>query len=164
MPILWTIRVGLLVLVVIHVITVISLSWHNSRSRPVAYAGGRRYARATPASRTMLWGGIAIFAYAVYHILHFTAGIAHASLFEHGDVYSNVVRSFQQPGIAATYLLATVALYFHLHHGAASLVQTLGVSHPRYRAALQGGGRVFAAVLAVGFAAVPLGVLLGIVR
>lgn len=163
MALLWVLRFGLLLLLVLHVVTVISLSAQNRRARSMTYVGRRRYRQASVSSRSMLWGGIAIFTYAVYHLLHFTAGLAHADLFEHGDVYGNVIRSFQRPAIAVTYLVATIALYLHLHHGAASLVQTLGVSHPRYRALLQDGGRVLALVIAVGFASVPLGVLVGLV-
>jgi succinate dehydrogenase / fumarate reductase cytochrome b subunit len=148
---------------VIHVITVVRLSAENRAARPVRYAR-RRYRATSIFSRTMLWGGIALFAYAVYHILHLTTGQAHPGLFVHGDVYGNVIRSFQRPGITVVYLVATVALYFHLHHGAASLVRTLGVSHPRRRALLEWGGRFLGLLICVGFAAVPVGVLLRVVQ
>jgi succinate dehydrogenase / fumarate reductase cytochrome b subunit len=51
-----------------------------------------------------------------------------------------------------------------LHHGAASLVDTLGVSHPRHRIALRTVARVSAVVICAGFAAVPLGVFFRVVQ
>lgn len=163
MGLLWAIRLALLGALVLHVVTTIKLSAENRAARKERYAQ-RSYRSASLYSRTMVWGGIALFAYVVYHLLHLTLGRAHPGLFVHGDVYGNVIRSFQQPAIVAVYLFATVALYFHLHHGAASLVDTLGVSHPRHRSALRAVARASAVVICAGFAAVPLGVLFRVVQ
>ncbi len=163
MGLLWAIRLALLGALVLHVVTTIKLSAENRAARRQRYAQ-RSYRSASLYSRTMVWGGIALFAYVIYHLLHLTLGSAHPGLFVHGDVYGNVIRSFQQPAIVAVYLFATVALYFHLHHGAASLVDTLGVSHPRHRIALRTVARVSAVVICAGFAAVPLGVFFRVVQ
>lgn len=163
MGLLWTIRLVLLGSLVLHVVTTIKLAAENRSARPERYQF-RRYRSANLFSRTMLWGGVALFSYVVYHILHLTLGRAHPGLFVHGDVYGNVIRSFQRPAIVIIYLFATVALYFHLHHGAASLVDTLGISHPRHRGAFRTLARATAAAICVGFAAVPVGVLLRVVR
>lgn len=162
MGILWAIRVGLLAALTLHVVTILKLRAENSAAREQRYAV-RRYQKANAFSRSMFWGGLGIFAYVVYHILHLTAGVAHAGLFEHGQVYENVVRSFQNPLIAGVYVLATVCLYFHLFHGTVSLFQTLGVSHPRHLALVRTVGHFYAAVIVLGFASVPIGVLFGIV-
>ena len=161
--ILWAIRVALITTVVLHIITVVKLRAENSAARGQNYAV-RHYQRANAFSRSMFWGGLALFAYIVYHILHLTAGVAHASLFEHGHVYANVIRSFQQPLIAGVYVVATVCLYFHLFHGVVSLFQTLGVSHPRHLQAVEKFGHALAAIIVIGFASVPIGVLLGVVK
>lgn len=162
MGILWAIRVGLLVTLVLHVLTVLRLRLENGRARGTRYAV-RRYQKADAFSRSMFYGGLALFAYVVYHILHLTAGVAHPELFEPGHVYDNVIRSFQNPWIAGVYVLATVFLYFHLYHGTVSLFETLGVSHPRHIATIEKAGHGIAAVLVLGFASVPIGVLLGVV-
>jgi succinate dehydrogenase / fumarate reductase cytochrome b subunit len=160
--ILWAIRVVLITTVVVHVITVVRLRAENSAARSQNYAL-RRYQKANAFSRSMFWGGLALFTYIVYHILHLTAGVAHASLFEHGQVYENVIRSFQNPLIAGVYVLATVFLYFHLFHGTVSLFQTLGVSHPRHLELVRKLGHGLAAVIVLGFASVPIGVLVRVV-
>lgn len=160
--VLWAIRIALLSTVMLHVATVIRLRSENSSARNQNYAV-RHYQKANAFSRSMFWGGLAILAYIVYHILHLTMGVAHAGLFVPGEVYENVIRSFQNPLIAGVYVIATVCLYLHLFHGTVSLFQTLGVSHPRHLELVRKLGHGLAAVIVLGFASVPIGVLLGVV-
>lgn len=163
MLVLWAIRAVLLSALVLHVATTIRLVAENRAARPDGYAR-RTYRKANVYSRTMAWGGLALFGYIVYHILHLTAGVAHPGLFTPHDVYSNVVRGFQNPMISGVYIAATVALFFHLTHGVQSLFRTLGVNHPRHLEGIQAGGRALAAILVLGFLSVPVSVLLGIVK
>lgn len=163
MALLWAVRLGLLTAFVLHVVTTIKLVAANKGSRTEGYAE-RSYQRADVYSRTMFWGGLALFLYVIYHVLHFTAGTVHAGYFEPHDVYGNVVRSFQNPVIVGVYVLATVALFLHLRHGILSLFQTLGVDHPRHLNALGTLGQIVSAVIVLGFLSVPVSVLLGIVQ
>lgn len=158
MPVLWTIRLVLLGALALHVVTTVQLTVQNRAARPDGYVV-KKVVRSGLTSRTMIWGGLALFAYVVYHILHFTVGSVHAGMFEHGDVYGNVVRSFQVPVISIVYIVAQVFLYMHLRHGFQSLWRTLGVSHPRYVALAEGAGLVISLVIALGFISVPLAVL-----
>lgn len=158
MPLLWTIRLGLLAALVLHVLTTVRLTLANRRARPEAYAKHRKL-ETTLATRTMIWGGLALGAYVVYHILHFTTGTVHRDLYEHLNVYDNVVRSFSVPAISAVYILAQFCLYMHLQHGILSMFQTLGVSHPRYVTGARILGHVLALIITLGFVAVPVGVL-----
>lgn len=160
---LWTARVGLLLALILHVVTTLRLAAENRQARPQGYAV-RRSQASTLASRTMAVGGLLLLSYAVYHILHFTVGTAHPDLFEHGRVYDNVVRSFSRPEIAVVYLLAMLVLYFHLRHGILSACRTLGANHPEHLQALGRAGALIAALICLGFAAVPLAVLFGAVR
>jgi succinate dehydrogenase / fumarate reductase cytochrome b subunit len=158
MPLLWTIRLVLLAAVILHVWTTIQLWLENRAARPEGYSN-KQSVQSTLYSRTMIYGGLALFTYLVYHILHFTVGAVHKGLLEHGDVYGNVVRSFRVPAISVVYIVAQVFLYMHLRHGFQSLFRTLGVSHPRYVAMLERLGLVVALVITLGFIAVPLAVL-----
>src|SRR5690554_4494774 len=56
---LWTIRIGLIVVVVLHVVSGIRLSQLNRRARPERYQG-YRYRKASWGSRSMLWSGLLI--------------------------------------------------------------------------------------------------------
>ena len=67
----------------------------------------------------------------IYHLLHLTTGNAHGD-FVHGDVYHNVVAGFSNVAVSGFYIVAMVALGFHLYHGIWSMLQTLGLSHPRW--------------------------------
>ena len=52
-----------------------------------------------------------------------------------GEVYQNVVRELSQPPWSwLFYVVANVALGFHLYHGLWSLFQSLGWNHPRCNA------------------------------
>src|ERR1700704_1782070 len=88
---LWALRIILIVAVILHVIAAVQL--------------------ATPASRTMRWGGALLLVFIVLHILHFTSGtIKPAGVFSSDDVYANVVTSFRIWWVALFYVLAMVFL------------------------------------------------------
>ncbi|MFN8549076.1 MAG: succinate dehydrogenase cytochrome b subunit [Candidatus Eisenbacteria bacterium] len=163
MAILWAARLTLIAAVVLHVVTTLRLAALNRAARPQRYAA-QRTMKTTLAARTMVLGGLSLFAYVVYHILHLTAGRAHSDLFRHGDVFGNVARSFSHPVITAIYCLAMVPLFFHLRHGILSACRTLGVSHPEHLARVEQIGTLLALVVALGFASVPLGVLFGMIH
>jgi succinate dehydrogenase / fumarate reductase cytochrome b subunit len=62
------------------------------------------------------------------------------------------------------YLVAIGLLCFHLSHGITSCFQTLGLTTPNTRSVIDFGSRAFSALLFVGYASIPVSVLLGIVR
>lgn len=157
---LWLARVLLLVAFLVHIGAFVQL-WRRS-----AAARERGYGQFKPdvfsyASRTMIWGGIAILLFVVYHLLHLTWGTVHAD-FIPGDAYHNVLIGFQSPVVTGVYLLALVALALHLYHGVWSAFQTLGVNNPKYNRFRRPVALLAAVVLGGGFAAVPLAILLGI--
>ncbi len=102
----------------------------------------------------------------IYHLLHFTGGIvgytAHAYTPE--QVYNNVIYGFQVWYVSAFYIVAMIALGFHLYHGVWSMFQTLGLMSTRSNR----GFRLFASVLAVavvlGNISIPISVLLGVLK
>lgn len=130
-PLLWTTRIVLLISVFLHFFFTVQLAIRNRASRPVGYEMHRAVQAGAP-SRFMIWSGVFLLLYIVYHVMHFTLGV-HPD-FDPNDIYANVVIGFQQTPIAIVYLLAMVALGFHLHHGIYSLFQTLGLNHPKYNA------------------------------
>jgi succinate dehydrogenase / fumarate reductase cytochrome b subunit len=111
----------------------------------------------------MRWSGVIVLLFVVYHLLHMTTGDVHPQ-FVHGDVYRNIVTGFSRWPVSFFYILAMVCLGFHLRHGVWSMLQTLGASHPRWNGLRNAGASVFAAILVLGFIAVPLAVLAGVVK
>jgi succinate dehydrogenase / fumarate reductase cytochrome b subunit len=55
-------------------------------------------------------------------------------------------------------------LGMHIFHGAWSVLQTLGVSHPSYNIRLRGFARTLAVIIVVGNCSIPLAVLAGLVK
>lgn len=159
---IWVARGGLLVAVGLHMWSAWSLTRVSWRARPVAYKVVTPDA-ATYASRTMRWGGVIIFLFVIYHLLHFTVGTVHPNFVE-GDVYRNVIVGFQSWPVALSYVIAMLCLGLHLRHGVWSMLQTLGVSLPTWNAAGKTAATVFAVVVVAGFISVPLAVLAGVLK
>jgi succinate dehydrogenase / fumarate reductase cytochrome b subunit len=159
---LWIARGVLLASVGLHIWAATSLTLANRAARPVGYR--EWHAReATYASRTMRWSGVILLLFVVYHLLHFTTGTVHPS-FAHDDVYHNVVAGFRVVPVSLFYILAMLVLGMHLKHGVWSMLQTLGLGHPRYRRLAHAFAVVVAVVVVVGNISFPVAVLLGVVR
>jgi succinate dehydrogenase / fumarate reductase, cytochrome b subunit len=158
---LWLIRIVLIVAVVAHVWSAIVLTRQDWGGRPEKYAGGRKRVDAGYAGLTLRWGGLILFFFLIFHIMHFTTGTANANFVE-GNPYVNVVVGFQNPLAVAFYLLAVGCLAAHLYHGVWSAFQTLGLNSERTDRVWHGLAVLSAVVLFVGFASVPIAVLAGV--
>jgi succinate dehydrogenase / fumarate reductase, cytochrome b subunit len=160
-PVLWVVRFVLLAAVVLHITSAFQLWQLNREARP------QRYRKLTPAnstyaSRTMIWSGPILAAFIVYHLLHLTTGTVHPQFNEDFDVYANLITGFSNPAVALFYLIAMGLLCLHLYHGAWSMFQSLGLSHPKYTPGIKKAAAVISILLLIGFSSVPLAVLLGI--
>jgi succinate dehydrogenase / fumarate reductase cytochrome b subunit len=163
---LWTVRVGLIAMFILHLHSAYALTMMNRRARPVRYQSKRDYIAANFASRTMRWSGIILLSFIVIHLANLTWGwfpgdVAHPHEFV--PVYDNVVASLSKPWLAAIYIIAQVALAIHLFHGAWSIFQSLGVNNPRYNAARKSFAIGFAAVVCGVNISFPIAVLAGII-
>ncbi len=167
-PLLWVFRIAMLTFFGGHVVTGARLALENRAGRP------RRYECNTTvqvgiAPRIMIWTGLLVLAFLIYHLLHLTAGVvdpAHSTLMDASgrpDVYARVVESFRQPWIAGTYVAALLLLGFHLNHAILSLLQTLGFNHESYQTFIRVFAPTLTVLLVAGFISVPLSVLLGVV-
>src|SRR3954447_15481801 len=158
---LWIVRVVVLAAVITHVTLTAQLAMRSRASRASRYAE-HKPVQASYASRTMRWGGAFVLLFIVFHLLDLTWGPANGD-FIRGDVYHNVVHSFQRPIVTIVYLIAMLCLGMHLYHGTWSVFQTLGVNRARWDPTIRRFAIILALVIAVGFSAVPLGVAFGIV-
>lgn len=166
---LWTARLALLSLFLTHVSLALWLRQRNRAARPAQYVNSATV-QASTASRTMIWSGLVILSFLVYHLLHFTLGLTHP---EHHhltdaqgrhDVYAMVVLGFQQPVVAIAYVVAMLLLAVHLSHGISSAFQSLGLNSPRGTATLRRASLIVALVVAAGNISIPVAVLLGLIR
>lgn len=165
---LWVARLGLILLFAVHLGLAFYLRKLNKTARPQAYAYSNPV-DASFASRTMLLSGLVIFAFLIYHLLHFTLGVTNPDLHhlvdanDHHDVYSMVVLSFQNVWISGAYIVAMLFLGLHLSHAISSMVQTFGWVSGSSRAWIGQIGVATAAFLMLGNISIPLSVLLGFV-
>jgi succinate dehydrogenase / fumarate reductase cytochrome b subunit len=160
--VVWAARAVLLASVLLHIWAATSLTVTNVVARPVAYRK-TAYETSTYASRTMRYGGPLLAVFIVYHLLHFTVGSAHPT-FIRGDVYHNMVTGFQNPLVMVFYVVSMVALSLHLFHGFTSMLQTMGLSHPRYNGLRSTVAGLYAATVGLGNLSFPLAVYFGLVR
>jgi succinate dehydrogenase / fumarate reductase cytochrome b subunit len=161
---LWIIRVVLIVAVVAHVWSALTLWRRSSAARTQRYSV-RHYTSSAVSSRWMRWGGVALLLFIVWHLLNFTIGKINPTGGGTSDPFDLVVDTFSLWWMTLIYLAALAALALHLHHGTWSAAQTLGwTGSTTARARAKALGWVLAVVIAGGFALVPLGVLFGIIE
>lgn len=159
---LWAMRIGLIVAFAAHIWAAVSLTRMNQIARPSKYASPRHYIAANFASRTMRWTGIIVGLYVLFHLADLTWGFANPD-FVRGDVYENLVRSFERVPVAIIYILANIALGIHLFHGSWSMFQSMGLNSPRYNAARRWIAAAIAVPVTLVNVSFPLAVLLGVV-
>ncbi|MDQ6623378.1 MAG: succinate dehydrogenase cytochrome b subunit [Verrucomicrobiota bacterium] len=169
-PILWAIRLILLVTVLLHIYFTILLAIENKRARPQDYVR-KDIVKASLASRHMVVSGLVVLAFIIFHLLHFTGRRfnAHFPLLKsdplnHYDVYSMMVYGFQNVYVSAFYIVGLFLLTLHLTHGASSFLQSLGLNDKKLTAKLASAGRIFAWLVFIGYTSIPVAVLLGLVK
>ena len=158
-PLLWAQRVVTVVAFGVHVAGAAVLTRRARRARQARYRHRLDPQTATPASRSMRWGGLAVGLFLVYHVAH-AYGAWHPS-YAPGDVYHNTVVGLADPFAGTVYLLATLVFGLHLYHGTWSLFGSLGQRGPVDRA-LRRATAIFTAVVTLGFLAPVVAALLGL--
>lgn len=175
---LWIARGGLLLILVLHIVLAVRLKVRSVAARPVEYQY-RRDVRSTTAGRTMIWTGIIIGLFTLYHLAHFTFGWVKGAETPSGefrnyleltdekgrhDVYAMVVAGFTDPALAVLYIVAQLALFVHLMHGVQSSFQTLGLKNRRFGSVIWWLGFLTALAVLAGNLAVVFGVVTGLVE
>jgi len=170
---IWPARIGLIVLVVLHIVAAVQLSAQNKRARSIPYAQYEVVA-ASYASRTMLMSGLIIAAFVIYHLLHFTVQIPGINFTgqdfrvledakQRHDIYQMMVVGFKQPLVSGFYILGMALLCLHLSHGASSMFQSLGWKNKYYGWFIDKAAIVVAVLIFLGYCSIPLAVLFGVI-
>lgn len=160
--VLWLVRVGLIVSVLLHIHAAYGLTVMNRKARSVRYQSSRDYEIANFASRTMRWTGIIVALFVLWHLADFTFGWVNPG-FEYGSVHRNVVASFSSIPVSMFYIVANIALGIHLFHGVWSLFQSMGWNNPRFNAWRRPLATGIATVVVVGNVSFPIAVLAGVI-
>lgn len=159
--VLWLFRIGLSAIVVIHIWSATVLTLRNRKARGrIRYDARRQFAAADYASRTMRLGGVIIALFVIFHLADLTVGSANPE-YVPGDVYNNIVLSFERLPVALFYVLAMCFIALHIYHGAWSLFQSLGMANPRYDPWRRWLAVGLAAAILIGNSSIPIAVQLG---
>ncbi len=161
--VLWLLRVGLVGAVVLHISAATSLTRTNHAARPTGYKSPREYVAADFAARTMRWTGVIVTLFIIFHLLDLTWGRTGADHVP-GNVYQNIINSFTRVPVAIAYIIANIAIAFHLYHGAWSMFQSLGINSPRFNPWRRSFAVGVASIIAVGNISIPVLVVTGVVK
>lgn len=165
--VLWILRVILLASVLLHIFSALTL-WHRSRHATAGKGGwryesrkNRRGVQRSYASFTMRWGGVVIGLFVIYHLLHLSAGViapGGASV----SPYQRMVNGFAIWWVLCSYVIALIALGFHLRHGIWSAFASLGANKSLSgRRFLNQLAMVITLVILVGFLVPPVAIFAG---
>lgn len=160
---LWLFRIVLIVALIAHVYSAVTLWKRAAAARPEGYAV-KKSAAATTASKAMRWGGITILVFLVWHLLQFTIVKFNVGDLPAYDPAALVVSSFQVWWNTLIYVIALIALGLHLHHGTWSAMQTLGFTNTaKQRATSKSIALFIAVVVVVAFLIPPLAIQFGLI-
>jgi len=159
---LWVARLGLLACVGLHIWAAVQLVRENRAARPDRY-DVTEHNTASFASRTMIWSGVIVLAFIIYHLYEFTIApeyTGHDAKDRH-DVYKMVILGFSNPISSLFYIFANGLLCIHISHGVKSLFQSLGLSTGQFRGLFNKIAVVMAWIIFIGNTSIPAAVLLG---
>lgn len=168
----WGGRLILIAAFAIHIYYGTMLKLENYAAKPHAYVVSR-FRQATFSGRYQIWTGVAVLAFLIYHLLQFTflllidpsiAPVIHPDAMGRPDVFTMVVRSFQELGISLAYIIALGALMLHMLHGIQSSFQTWGLTTETTLPVIQKSGIVASVMLFLWYCAIPSVIVLGILK
>lgn len=150
-PLLPFAEIGLLVLFVAHIALGLRTASENREARQTRYKELASHGNRTVSSMSMVITGLIVLVFVVIHLWDFRITPRNPE-----GLAFMVVTRLATPAGAAIYVVGVLALGVHLWHAWQSSLQTLGVSHGAYTAALRRFGYGLAVVLGVGFASFPV--------
>ncbi|WP_026362238.1 succinate dehydrogenase cytochrome b subunit [Geopsychrobacter electrodiphilus] len=163
----WVFRLIMLVLFAVHITLGVQLSLENRTANPINYSIKSRM-KTTFSSESMLYTGLILLAFLIYHLLHFTLQITNPEISAHNlpldammrpDVFTMVVLSFQKVFISLVYIVGMIALFLHLTHGLSSFVQTFGLNNGPSLEKVSLCGKLLAVGYLLAYVAIPVFIL-----
>ncbi|MFD2245647.1 succinate dehydrogenase cytochrome b subunit [Pontibacter ruber] len=159
-PIIRTMEIVLVLGFLFHIYDAFVLTRRNQSARPIGYANSHPEENSNWSSRNMGLLGTVILVFLIIHLYNFfwRARFGELSIDAGGnpDLYIVVKESFGLWWYVAIYVIAMIALAYHLIHGFQSAFQTLGLTHKKYTPFIKSFGYAFSVLVCLGFAAMPL--------
>ena len=158
---LWVARLSLLAAVFLHIAATVSLTAENKAAR-TAYAKEANI-QASTSGRIMIWSGITILAFVIYHLMHFTLQIGNSysgyrdALGRH-DAWKMVIDGFSVWYVSLFYIIAMTLLCSHLSHGVGAMFQTLGLRSKKSAPLITVISKGYAILIWIGFISIPIAI------
>ncbi|MDA1016806.1 MAG: succinate dehydrogenase cytochrome b subunit [Planctomycetota bacterium] len=156
-------EVGLVALFATHIFLAVSSSRQNSAARKTDYSEKKlKYEDRSPAGGDtwMFVSGAVVLFFVLVHLADFTFEARPDVEYSNGSVtkepFEKAVTILKNPVSFGVYMVGCIVLWFHLGHGVASALQTLGLRSPRNAELIRWGASGFAALIALGFLTFPL--------
>ncbi len=170
-PLVWIYRFVMLIMFSFHVFFGVQLTLENSGAKPESYAV-KKLRSATFAGRSMIWTGLIVGCFIVYHLLQFTFQVTDPAVsaadnldaMGRPDVFHMVFYTFHKAVIALIYIAALSALAFHLVHGIQSFFQTLGMNNERTLRVFIKSAAFAAVIIFLGYVSIPIMIFTGILK
>ncbi|MBZ0199576.1 MAG: succinate dehydrogenase cytochrome b subunit [Ignavibacteriaceae bacterium] len=161
-PLVRVVEVLLALLFISHIFTGVRLWLLSKKSNPKKYAVNASSENSNIFSRSMAITGSVIFIFLIIHLSTFWAGFNFAKHPNTGfPFYEMVAEWFSNIYYSLFYIIAMGFLGFHLNHAFQSAFQTFGINHKKYTPFIKKIGTVYAIIMALGFASIPIYFLLG---
>lgn len=165
--VIWIARISLLVCLVAHVVATVQLTRQNKAARGTDYAH-KATVTASRSSRLMIWSGLTILAFIIFHLLHYTVrvvndfdGPAYQTIID-GHVTHNIhkmiIVGFSSAPVTIFYIIAITCLCSHLSHGVSSVFQTLGLRTEKSAFAITTFGNIYSFAMWAGFLSIPFAI------
>lgn len=154
-------EIGLVAALLLHLVFALKLALDNIKARQnlldryqvTGSKGGM-----TPASMTMAITGPWILIFILIHLVNFK--VAYMSGGEDHTLYDYVVNVFNNPIYVGYYVISVAIVGVHVAHGLQSAFQTLGIYSVDIKSPLEMISTVFGVVIAIGYAAIPIFMLI----
>lgn len=160
-PALYVLELGLLWVFLIHMWVTALLVWENYQARGPRYAVYQPSEKRSLTTRLMPYTGTIILAFVIWHLLDFTFVDREGprSFMPSGQnlgLYAIVYNSFSNPWHSLGYIVAMMAIGFHLTHGIQSFFQTFGFNHPQYTPLIRKTSDALGVLIAFGYSTIPV--------
>ncbi|MCX8144355.1 MAG: succinate dehydrogenase cytochrome b subunit [Bacteroidia bacterium] len=161
-----TLEVGLFLGFILHIIQSLILTLENKKARKIGYAVSNANANSKWYSRSMGLLGTLILIFLILHLRHFWVVSRFTDHISSGEetLYDEMKEVFANPIVVIIYVLAQISLAYHLMHGFQSAFQTLGLNHKKYTPIIKKIGTIYAIIIPLLFALMPIVMYLGIVK
>ena len=169
-PVVWIFRLVMLGVFALHIIFGIQLTIENRAATPEQNVQVKRL-KTGFAAQTMVISGVVMLVFVIYHLLHFTVRVTNPDIYVpieggHGmvDVFVMLTMGFSKLFPVILYVVGMIFLFLHVSHGFQSMFQTFGLSNDRSLPVMGTLSKFVGTVLLVGYASIPLLIILGVVH